>query len=94
MRVNQKKLIGLLCVNDNSVTYFDSFGVKVSQNIGNKSIITNIYRVQAYDSIKCEYLCIGFIDFMSKGKSLFVHTNFSTLTDQEKNDKIISKYFQ
>ena len=32
--------------------------------IGNKKIITNIFRIQAYDSIMCGYFCIGFINFM------------------------------
>ena len=38
--------------------------------IGNKNITTNIYRIQAYDSIMCGYFCIGSIEFMLKGKSL------------------------
>ena len=37
--------------------------------IGNKDIITNIYRVQVYKSIMTRYFTIGFIDFMLKGKS-------------------------
>ena len=37
--------------------------------IGNKNIITNIYRMQAYDSIMCGHFCIGFINFMLKGKN-------------------------
>ena len=36
----------------------------------NKNIITNIFRTQAYDSKMCGYICTGFIDFMSKDKSL------------------------
>ena len=32
--------------------------------IVNKSIIANIFRIQAYDSVLCAYFCIGFIDFM------------------------------
>ena len=45
-----------LHVNDNNVTYFDIFEVKhipkpIEKFIGNKNIITNIYRIQAYDSI-------------------------------------------
>ena len=57
-----------------NVTYFDSFEVeyiqkKITKFIGNKNIITNIYRMQAYDSITCEYFSIGFIDFILKGKS-------------------------
>ena len=40
-----------LYVNDNNVTYFDSFGVKqipkeIKKFIGNKNVVTNIYRVQ------------------------------------------------
>ena len=55
-------------------TYFDSFEVeyiqkKITKFIGNKNIITNIYRMQAYNSITCEYFSIGFIDFILKGKS-------------------------
>ena len=79
--------------------YFDSFGVEyipkeIKKSIGNKNIITNIYRIQAYDSIMCGYFCIGFIDFMLKGKSLLDYTNLFSLDDYEKNDKIILKYFQ
>ena len=44
---------------------------EIGKFIGNKNIKTNIYRVQAYDSIMCGYFCIGFIDFMLKVKSLF-----------------------
>ena len=57
-------------------------------------MITNIYRIQAYDSIMCGYFCIGFIDFMLKGKSLLDYTNLFSPNDYEKNDKIILKYFQ
>ena len=42
----------------------------------------------------CEYFCIGFVDFMLKGKSLVDYTNLFSLNDYEKNDKIILKYFQ
>ena len=66
-----------LYVDDNNVTYFDSFRVEhvpkeIENFIGNKNIIKNIYRIQAYNSIKCGYFCIGFIDFMLKDKSLLV----------------------
>ena len=61
-------------VNDNNATYLDSFGVEhipniIKKLIGNKNI-PNIYRVQGYDSVMCRYVCIGFTDFMVKGKSL------------------------
>ena len=42
----------------------------------------------------CRYFCIGFIDFMSKGRSLHDYTNLFSPNDYEKNDKIILKYFQ
>ena len=47
--------IALYSLNDN-VTYFDSFGVEhipkeIRKFIGNKSIITNIFRIQAYDAV-------------------------------------------
>ena len=70
-----------LCVNGNNrwasydATYFDSFvfeqtSEEITTFIGNKNIIVNIYRIQAYSSIMCGYSRIGFIDFMLKGKSL------------------------
>ena len=84
-------------VNDNNVTYFNSFGVEhIPKETKNrkKNIITNIYRVQAYNLIMCGYFCIGFIDFKLKGKSLLNYTNLFYPNDYEKNDKIILKYFQ
>ena len=41
------------------MTYFDSFGVEyipkeIEKFINNKNIITNINRIQAYDSIMCD----------------------------------------
>ena len=64
-----------LYVNKKTVTFFDSFGVEhiskeIKKFINNKNIISNIFRIQAYDSVMCGYFCIGFIDFMFKGNSL------------------------
>ena len=42
----------------------------------------------------CVYVCIGFIDFILKGKSLLDYTNLFSPNNYEKNDKIILKYFQ
>ena len=60
----------------------------------NKNIITNIYRIQAYNSIMCGYFCIGFIGSTLKHQSLLDYTNLFSLNDYEKNDKTILKYFQ
>ena len=86
-------------VHDSYITYFDNFGVEhipkeIKKFIGNTNIITNIDRIQACDSIMWGYFCIGFIDFIIKGKHLLEHTNFFSPNDFEKNDKIILKYFQ
>ena len=47
-----------LFVNRNNVIYFDSFGVEhipkeIKKFSGNKNVISNIYRIQAYDLIRC-----------------------------------------
>ena len=57
-----------LYVSNNDVTYFDNFGVEhipkeIKTFIRNKNIKTNIFRIQAYDSLMCGYFCIGFINF-------------------------------
>ena len=53
-----------------------------------------MFRVQAYDSIMFGYFCIGFIDFILKGKKFLKSANSFSSNDNEKNDKIIIKYFQ
>ena len=89
----------VLYVNDNNVTYFDSFGVehiqkKIKKIIGSKNIVTNIYRVKTFNLIMCGYFGIEFIDFILKCKSLLDYTNLLSPNDYKKNDKIILKYFQ
>ena len=83
---------------NNNVTYSDSFGVdnipkKIIKSIENRNIKTNIFRIQAYDSIMCAYFCIKLIDFMFKGKSLTDFTNLFSPNDFKKNDDTILKYF-
>ena len=87
-----------LHVNNKTATYFDSFGVEhipkeIMKFITRKKIITDIYRIQAYDSIMCGYFCIGFINFMFNGKSLTDYTNLLSPNDFKKTDDIILKYF-
>ena len=90
--------IALFC-NRNEIVYFDSFGVEhipeeIKEFIGNKNIKTNIFRVQANNSVMCGYLCIGFIDFMLAGKKLIDYTNLFSLHDFKKNDDVILSYFK
>ena len=87
-----------MCALNDNVTYLDSFGVEhipkeIIKFIGNKSVKTNIFRIQAYDSMMCEYFYIGFIDFMLKGKSLTDFTNLFSPNNLKKNDNIILNYF-
>ena len=80
--------IALYALN-NTETYFDSFWVEhipkeIKKFISNKNIKTNIFRIQAYDSIMCGYFCIGFIDFMFAGKTLTDFTNLFSLSNFKK----------
>ena len=83
---------------NNDISYFDFFGVEhIPKEIKAfidrlSSITTNIFRIQSYYSIICEYFCIGFIDFMLAGKTLTEFTNLFSPNNQ-KNDDIISNYF-
>ena len=88
-----------LFVNENNITYIDSFGVEhipkeIRKFIRNKNVVTNIYRVQTGDSIMCGYICIRFIDFILKSKNLLECKNLFSPNGYQINGKIISKYFQ
>ena len=100
MRILILELIGLLCMCEIIIivylTYFDSFGVehipkKIKAFINNKNIITNIFRIQGYDSIMCGYFCTGFINLMLTGKNLY--TNLFSPNNFKENDDIILNYF-
>ena len=100
MSLNQQEVIGQLAlyVNDNNIMYFDSFGTEripkdILKLIENKNTITNIYRIQAQDSIMCKYFCIGFYGFTLKDKRLLEYTNLISPNKYQKNDKIILKHF-
>ena len=72
-------------VQNNNVTFFYSFGVEhIPKEIQafidrSLSITTNIFRIQAYDSIMCGYFCNEFIDFMFAWKTLTEFTNLFSL---------------
>ena len=86
-------------VNAENVTYFDSFGAEqipkeIKEFIGNKNIATNIFTIQAFDSIMCGCFYIGFFYFILKGKRFLVYTNLFSFNECKKKDKIILKHFQ
>ena len=85
-----------LYANNKTATYFDSFGVEhiskeIKKFINNKNIITDIFRIQASDSVMCGYFFIGLYMFM--GKSLTDYTNLFSPNNFKKNDDIILNYF-
>ena len=85
--------------NRSEIVYFDSVGIEhvpeeIKEFVGNKNIITNIFRVQANISVIYGYFCIGFIDFMLVGKKLTYFTSLFSPDDFKKNDEIILSYFK
>ena len=88
-----------LFVKTNEAIYFDSLGIEyipkeINKFIGNNNIKSNIFRIQAYNSMMCEYFCIEFINYMLKGKTLLDFTNLISPNDFKKNDKIIKRIFK
>ena len=96
-----------LFVKANEVIYLDSLGVEdipkeINKFINNDTtkssaiarIKSNIFRIQAYDSIMCGYFCIEFINYMLKGKTLLDYTNLFSPNDFKKNDRVIKRIFK
>ena len=96
-----------LFVKPKYIVYFDSFGIEhipkeINKFINNdtikssslKRIKSNIFRIQAYDSIMCGYFCIEFINYMLKGKTLLDNTNLFSPNDFKKNDRVIKRIFK
>ena len=84
---------------NNNVTYFDNSGVEhiskeIKRFIDKSTVVTNIFRIQAYDSVMCGYFCIGFINFMLKAKNLTDFTNVFSPNNFKKNDVILLNYFK
>ena len=84
-----------LYVYNNNVTYFDSFGVEhipkeiktftnrpLSSALQNKNITTNIFRIQAYDSIMYGYILYWVYWFCACRKNPnWIYSKISRLTD-------------
>ena len=96
-----------LFVETNEAIYFDSLGMEhipkeINKFIKNDTtklsaiarIKSNIFRIQAYDSIMCGYFCIEFIKYMLKGKTLLDCTNLFSPNDFKKNDQVIKRIFK
>ena len=88
-----------LFVKPKYTVYFDSFGIEhipkeINKCIDNNDIKSNIFRIQAYDSIMCGYFCIQFINYMLKGKILLDYTNLFSPNDFKKKDRVIKRIFK
>ena len=96
-----------LFVKTNEAIYFDSFGIEhipiqINKFINNDTtkssslerIESNIFRIQAYDSIMCGYFFIEFINYMLKGKKLLDYTNLFSPNDSKNNDRVIKIIFK
>ena len=62
--------------------------------IRNGNTLKIIYKIQTHDSEISIRFCTGFLNFVSKGKSLLNYGKFFSPNEYEKNDKIILKYFE
>ena len=79
--------------------YFDSFSIEhipqqINKFIGNSDIKSNIFRIQAYDSIMCRYFCVEFVNYVLEGKTLLDYTNLFSPNDIKKNDRVIKRIFK
>ena len=86
-----------LWVNNNNVTYFDSFGVEhipkeIIKFIKNRNIKTNIFRMQAYDSI-IDIFELDLLILWLKVKVWLIISIFFSPNDFERNDDTILNYF-
>ena len=95
-----------LFVKPKYTVYFDRFGIEhipkeinkfINKDTTKSSAIarikSNIFRIQTYDSIMCGYVCIEFINYMLKGKTLLDYTNLFSHNDFKKNDQVIKRTF-
>ena len=78
-----------LYVKNIEIIYFDSFAVEhvpkeIKKFIRHKKIKTNIFRIQANNSIMCGHFCIAFIDFILARKTLIDYTSFFLLIISKK----------
>ena len=87
-----------LFVKPKYTVYFDSFGIEHIPKEINKfirnDIKSNIFRIQAYDSIMWGCFCIELINYMLEGKTLLDYTNLFSPNDFKKNDEIIKRIFK
>lgn len=80
------------------MTHFDNFEVKhipeeIGEFIGNKNVITNIFRIQPYDSKMSQYFCISLLILCLRVKVIRDCTNLLSSNNYNTNDKVILNHF-
>ena len=80
-------------IDSNTTAYFDSFRneyilQEILNQIKDKSIMHNIFRMQSDDSTMSAFYCIAFIEYMIARKTFLDYTNLFSLNDFKKNEKI------
>ena len=84
-------------VNNSDVIYVDSWEEYIRKEIkkcvGIKNLVTNIFRMRAFDSITCGYFCIAFIESRLKAKIFLEFINIFSSWDIIKNYDALYKYF-
>ena len=102
MNMKIRVLIGLLYLLKLMKLFIEHIPVEINKFINNDTtkssflerIESNLFRIQAYDSIMCGYFCIEFINYMLKGKKLLDYTNLFSPNDFKKNDRVIKRIFK
>ena len=90
-------MISLILKSDLTCFGLEHIPKEIIKFTGRNNVIANIFRIQTYDSIMCRCFCIGFIDFMFKGKTLTEFMNLFPPNNFKKNDNnnnIILSYFK
>lgn len=79
----------------NKFIYFDSFGLQPPEELvqKHKKIIFNTSQLQDLNSSKCGFYCIYFLNEISKGKSLYDVIYSLNQFYQNKNEKMMERYF-
>lgn len=80
-------------INRDDLIYFDSFGVrplKEVERLVTKDMYYNTYRIQDFDSNKCGYFCIDFINNVRDFKSFHKWLMKFDVADYKENDRIVT----
>lgn len=87
-------------VKDNTINYFDSFGMPPFQEMvdhskrKNMTLLHQNNQIQNMKTSTCGYFCLYFLNEMNKGTSYFDLLQVFDMHDTAKNEIFIAKYFK